>query len=102
VADIPNMFFRPHDIEYGDVVELEPAAANIYKIRGVRQRGGWRRFDFGISPDWAGSEAFEILVTHVEENGGLCVRDFGGCLSIVLPPYSTWDPTDDLRSGGLA
>ena len=102
MADIPSVLFRPHDIEYGDLVELEPVAANTYEIRGVRQRSGWRRFDFGISLEWAASEAFQRLMSNVQENGGLCMRDFGGCLSIVLPPDSTWDPTDDVRSGGPA
>jgi hypothetical protein len=100
VADIPHPWFGPHEIEYGDLVELERVAANTYEVRCVTQRGGWRRFEFLISPQWAASEAFERLMSDVLENGGLCVRDFGGYLSIVLPPDSTWDPTNDVLRGG--
>ena len=102
VADIPIMIFGPRDIEYGDIVELVPARGNTYELRGVRQRSGWRRFDVLISPAVVDSVEFREVLSRVEADGGLWVRDFGGCLSIVMPPDSTWDPTADMRDGDPA
>jgi hypothetical protein len=49
VIDIPCALSGPHDFEFGDLVELEQVALDTYEVRAVRQRAGWRRFDFVIS-----------------------------------------------------
>ena len=85
-----------------DVVELVPSGDRVLDFKRVVASGGWRRFDVIVSRDVAESQELAILLRRVDSSGGTWVRDFGGCLSIVLPPGSTWDPMPEIAVIGAA
>jgi len=96
IVDIPAPLWCHEDLQFEDVIEVSPLGADTYRLLAVRQRGGWRRFDFLLSPEVVASQALRDALWRVEAADGLWVRGFGGCLCIVLPPGSTYDPTGDV------
>lgn len=91
----------PFEAEYfcfRDVLRLTRAPDGELELVEVAERGGWKRFDFVISKAFAESKELAALVARVDAAGGAWVRDFGGCLSILLPPNSIWNPTRDLKA----
>ena len=96
IVEIPFGALDPLDIDlqYGDVVELAPSSDGMHELRSIRERGGWRRFDFVLSRDYVGSQEMEQWLSRVEAAGGSWIREAGGAVTIVLPPDSNWDPQD--------
>ena len=81
---------------YMDALALREAPDGVYELVGVSERGGWHRFDFVISEEVAKSGKLAAVLSRVWNAGGIWVRDFGGCLSILFPPGSGWDPTEEI------
>ena len=81
---------------YLDILELRLAPDAVYELVEIKERGGWRRFDFLISGEFAESENLAAILTSVRNESAILVRDFGGCRGILLPPDSHWDPSDEI------
>jgi len=64
----------------------------------IRERGGWRRFDFVLSADYVRSQEMAEWLSQVEAAGGNWIQEAGGVVTIVLPPDSNWDPKGPGRS----
>lgn len=92
---VPAVFEAEH-FGYMDVLELKEASDGVHELVHVRERGGWHRFDFVISEEVAKSDRLTALLSRVWNAGGIWVRDFGGCLSILFPPGAGWDPTEEI------
>ena len=91
VVEIPTIF-AAEQLGFRDLIRLSPAEAGRYEVLGVEEPGGWQRFDFIVSRDQIESAALTDLLAEVEAHGGKWIREFGGVLSVVLPPGSTWKP----------
>jgi len=83
---------------FRDVLRLRRAPDGVLELVEVAERGAWKRFDFMISQAFAESTELAAFVARVEAAGGAWVRDFGGCVSILLPPNSIWNPTRELEA----
>ena len=100
IVEVPTVLLG--DIGYMDLVELEPSDDGVFELKRVVASGGWRRIDAVVSRSVAESEGLARLLARVQSAGGMSVRDFGGCLSILLPPGATWDPSAELAAIGAA
>jgi len=98
---VPAVFEAEH-FGYMDVLELRPAPDGVHELIGIRERGGWRRFDFVISEQFATSDELADILSRVCNVGGIWVRDFGGCLAILFPPGSEEDPTEAIGAACAA
>lgn len=81
---------------YQDILRLRRAPDGVFELVEVKERGGWRRFDYLISEKFAQAAELAAILARVQAANGVWVRDFGGCLGILLPRDSTWDPTDEI------
>jgi hypothetical protein len=88
------------DLQYRDIVELVRGDDGTYELRSIRERGGWRRFDFLLSADYMGSPDMERWLSQARTAGGLWIREAGGFVTIVLPPDCNWNPGDSDAAGG--
>src|SRR5262245_16827624 len=90
------------DLRVGDmdVVELVQADDGCLDFKRVVVPGGWRRFTAIISLELAESPELAAVLERVDASGGTWARDFGGCLTIFLPPGTTWDPMLDIPATG--
>lgn len=84
------------DLQYRDIVELERNRDGTYELLAIRERGGWKRFDFLLPADYVDSDEMEKWLSDVEAAGGIWIREFGGCVTIMLPPDSRWDPNPSI------
>src|SRR5262245_13245162 len=95
VMEIP---FLSDTVSYRDVIELTRGQDDTYECVAIRERAGWRRSDFLISKDLAESDRLTAILSRVIAAGGVWERVMGGCLSVVMPPDSAWDPTTEIES----
>ena len=100
VAEIPGAFVK--EFGYMDILDLQALGDGAFQLRSVLEPGGWCRFDCLVSQSALESEAMASLLARVGSAGGTWVRDFGGCLSIVLPPGSEWNLSAELKTLGVA
>jgi hypothetical protein len=98
IVDVLPLCAFHEDLQFHDVVELTPFATDMFTLRAVRQRGGWRRFDFVISRAILDSTALQDVEERVDAADGFCVVDFESLVAIFLPPGSTYDPTEDIET----
>lgn len=101
VVNVPGIFDFEH-FGYRDVLRLRRAQGGIFELVEIAERGRWRLFDFIISKEFAESTELAAFLARVEAAQGVWVRDFGGCLVILLPPDSIWDPTRQLEVASAA
>ena len=94
ITEVPSQIFD--FVGYQDIAELVPCPGGMHELSAIKVPGGWRRFDFVVSRAHAESDTCAAVLARAVEMGGLWVRDVGGLLSILLPPHSVWDPTEEL------
>jgi hypothetical protein len=95
VVEVPDIFDLEH-FGYRDVLRLRRAEDGRLHLVEVAERGGWRMFDYVISRQFAESTELAAVLARVVQAQGVWVRDFGGCLCILLPPDCIWDPEREL------
>ena len=95
VVIVPSIFDSEH-VHYHDVLRVKPIDDGIFELVEIVERGRWRLFDFLLSKEFAESTELAAFLARVEAAQGVWVRDFVGCLLILLPPNSIWDPTREL------
>lgn len=98
IVEVPAPFVE--EFEYMDVVELVQAEDGSLDFMRIVVPGGWRRFAAIISLELAESPELAAVLERVDESGGTWARDFGGCLTILLPPGTTSDPMLDIPATG--
>jgi len=89
-----------------DIIEADLQDDGSYLFRGVIETSAWQKFDFVLSKELAGSDAFkERLFRTVEGLGGTWETMFGGMVSLYLPQGIPFDLpthiaaiTEELRS----
>src|SRR4051812_29416105 len=69
---------------FGDVIEAEPAACGRLRFVRVAVMGGWRTFDFILTPHKIDSEWGLSLLAELETRGGHWERVFGGLLLVCI------------------
>lgn len=77
---------------FGDVIEAEPSADGRLRFARVAEPGGWRTFDFILSPHNIDSENGRWLLRELEARGGHWELVFGGLLFVCVPPGVDLDP----------
>jgi hypothetical protein len=104
IAEIPFGGATPFeiDVQYRDIVELIRDCEGRYELRSVRERGGWKRFDFLLSADYVGSKDMERWLSEAQAAGGTWIREAGGLVTMMLPPDSDWDPRASSAAGRQA
>jgi hypothetical protein len=101
VVDIPSPFDDDW-FEFQDTLRLRRAEDGVLEVAEVVERGRWKRFEFVISEQFAKSDEFNAFVARVVSAQGVWVLDFGGCLSVFLPPSSIWNPEPELEAANTA
>jgi hypothetical protein len=78
---------------FGDVIEAEPSEGGRLRFLRVAEAGGWRTFDYLVSPHRIDSAWGQALFRELEARGGHWERICGGLLFICLPPGAEFDPS---------
>ena len=78
---------------FGDIIETEPGSDGRLRFVRVVESGGWRTFDYILSPSKIDSEWGQLMLQELEDRGGHWERVFGGCLFVCIPPGLDCDPT---------
>jgi hypothetical protein len=85
---------------FGDIIEAEVHADGGLRFVRVAEAGGWRTYEFLLSPDMVESARVAAIQERVLSLGGHWERVFGGLLLLCLPPTTDYDPTKEIQSGG--
>ena len=101
VVVVPGIF-DSECFGYRDVLRLRRMEDGVFELVEVAERGRWRVFDFMLWKEFAESPELAAMLKRVEAAQGVWVREFGGCLLILLPPNSIWDPASELQAASEA
>ncbi|MBL8822146.1 MAG: DUF4265 domain-containing protein [Planctomycetia bacterium] len=77
---------------FGDVIEAEPVGVDRLRFVRIAEPGGWRTFDYVLSPQKIDGEWGQYLLAELTERGGYWERVFGGLLFVCVPPGFELDP----------
>lgn len=90
VAEIPSVILEGV-IGFHDVVRLSEQSDGAVQLEEIEEPANWIRRDYIISKELAASTELEAALRRVLGAGGQWVRDFGGILSILMPPDGDLD-----------
>ena len=69
---------------FGDTVKTEPGTNGSLQFVRVAESGGWRTFDYILTPGKIDSEWEQLLLNALEERGGHWEQVFGGLLCVCI------------------
>jgi hypothetical protein len=78
---------------FGDVIETKLVGEGRLRFVRVIRPGGWKTFDYVLSPNQIDSEWGQSLLAKLTEIGGHWERVFRGLLFVCIPPGLEFDPT---------
>src|SRR5688500_18052243 len=79
-----------------DLIEVRQRDSDTLEFVRVIEKSNWRTWFFLLTKEQAHSNAMDQVRRKVEELSGVWALELGGCLSIALPPGTTYDPTSDV------
>ena len=86
----------PEALTIFDLIEVKQFDSETYEFVRVVEKSNWRTWFFLLTEEQAHSNALDHVRKKVEELSGVWALELGGCLSIALPPGTTYDPTSDV------